>query len=227
MSTWNEVGGIIKSVTGRRLIGIPTGPYEFGATELKIPTGSVEGAVHDLCHFVVASPEEKRMPNMGLSQDWTHPRWDRMVMCEELAWALEFWLYGNPTVADMASLMTPEACSSGGGGYITDYSIQSENLRKERREAARPVLGKQREAALSSAIAKGIRKAIVIPVQRAAIEELKRAKEVIYSGQMEQHFGENSPETLLALKLAEAMGFPLEELRKILNKEWDSEDGTP
>lgn len=118
--TWNSLGDIIHEQTGRSLVGTPGGLYRFDETAIQVPYGSVEGAVHELCHWVVASESERRQVNMGLSQDWQHPLWDRMVWCEELAWSLEFYLYGDPSVADMAAMMTPEARASGGGGEITE-----------------------------------------------------------------------------------------------------------
>ena len=124
MQTWERVGSIIQKTTGRRLVGTGGGLYAFTDAEIRLPFGSVEGAFHELCHWAVASDEERRQPNMGLVMDSAHPKFDRMVRCEELAWSLEFYLFGDPTVERMARFLTPEAAEGGSG-----YSISSSRPR--------------------------------------------------------------------------------------------------
>jgi hypothetical protein len=120
---WRTLGTLLKETTGRTLIGTNGGLYAFTSEEIRIPRLDIEAGIHELCHWVVASPEERKQDNMGLSTDWTHPRFDRMVKCEELAWSLEFYLFGDPTAEKMSSLLTPEARSSGGGGVNSGYQI--------------------------------------------------------------------------------------------------------
>lgn len=124
---------VVREQTGRRLVGTDGGLYLFSESEIRLPYGSVEGAVHELCHWVVASEEERKLPNMGLSTDWQHPKFDRMVRCEELAWSLEFYLYGDPTAEIMARYLTPEARASGGGVNI-GYTNHSQFTPRQRWE---------------------------------------------------------------------------------------------
>lgn len=130
---WDKLGTLIKEQTGRTLVGTGGGLYAFTETELRVPQGTGEGVIHELCHWVVASDEERRMPNLGLSMDWTHPGYDRMVRCEELAWSLQFYLFGDPTVEKMASYLTPEARASGGGSYISSYEQAQARQAREKR----------------------------------------------------------------------------------------------
>lgn len=126
-----DLGALIHRVTGARLVGSDGGDYVHTSDVIAVPDGDVEAAVHELCHFIVASQEERRMPNLGLSTDWTHPRFDRMVRCEEMAWSLELWLFGDPTPGLMRACMTPESVAAGGGGYTTaELNRENVNLAK-------------------------------------------------------------------------------------------------
>lgn len=116
---WDAFGSLIHEQTGRKLVGTRGGTYVFSPTEIRVPDLDIEAAVHELCHWVVANDSERKQVNLGLSQDWQHPNYDRMVRCEEMAWSLEFYLFGDPTVEKMASYLTPEARASGGGYNIT------------------------------------------------------------------------------------------------------------
>lgn len=122
MDSWTKLAPIVKRHTGRTLVGTDGGLYAFTDTEIRVPDRDVEGAIHEFCHFVVASESERRQLNMGLSQDWTHPGFTRMVRCEELAWSLENYIFGDLPVAQMASLLTPEARASGGGMNISSHT---------------------------------------------------------------------------------------------------------
>lgn len=118
-SIWSDLGGIVKQASGRLLVATDGGLYAVMPTTIAVPYGSVEGAIHELCHWVVADEAERRQENFALSQDWSHPRWLHMVQREEEAWALEYFLFSDRSPAEMASIMTPEARSSGGGGYLS------------------------------------------------------------------------------------------------------------
>lgn len=143
---WKTLGRLVKETTGRTLIGTNGGLYAFTPYEMRIPRLDIEAGVHELCHYVVASPEERKQDNMGLSTDWTHPRFDRMVRCEELVWSLEFYLFGDPSVAKMAGFLTPEARASGGGVNIT--SAEHDAWLRGIRERSRP---RPEDAALAEA----------------------------------------------------------------------------
>jgi hypothetical protein len=134
MEPWLQLAEVVREQTGRRLVGTDGGLYLFSESEIRLPYGSVEGAVHELCHWVVASEEERKQPNMGLSTDWQHPKFDRMVRCEELAWSLEFYLYGDPAIEVMASHLTPEARRSG-GGYNIGHSYSPTRYLKPTKES--------------------------------------------------------------------------------------------
>jgi hypothetical protein len=119
IETWNTLALAIRQETGRTLHGTPGGQFVWTDSGLYVPMGNIEGVIHEVAHWLVSSEEERRMPNLGLVEDWLHPRWQRSVRNEEEAWSLEFWLFGDPTVARMASFLTPEALRGGGGGYIS------------------------------------------------------------------------------------------------------------
>jgi hypothetical protein len=195
--SWLAMVDVAERVTGRRVNPTDGGLYSFGVDELAVPYGSVEGLTHEVCHWVVASESERRMENMGLSQDWEHPRYDRMVKCEELAWSLENYLLGDPPPEVLGCMMTPEARSSGGGGYYTEYE----------RERVKNLQG----AAAADAVA--------LIVTRAAEAEMFRAKERVFG------HGEIRPDGSEALRrealaAAEKTGLPVKEIQKIVRTWW-------
>ena len=116
-TNWERLAGIIHDLTGRRLVGTDGGLYCFSDTEIRVPDRDVEGATHELCHWVVATEEQRRQPNMGLVLDVSNPGFEWMVRCEELAWSLELFLFGDPTSAQMRACMTLESRASGSGAF--------------------------------------------------------------------------------------------------------------
>ncbi len=123
-TAWSKVGEAIKSITGRKLVGTDGGLYVFSDTEIRVPDYDVEAAVHELCHWIVASDRERRMPNLDMYTDPRHPDYARMVLREESAWSLEFWLFGDPTPVQLARIMSPVAMASGSGQAIGQVALE-------------------------------------------------------------------------------------------------------
>lgn len=119
MDAWLEVAEAIRGI-GRKLVGTDGGLYLTTQDVVAVPSGAVEGALHELCHLVVASEEQLRQTNLGLSLDWTHPEWRGMVLSEELAWSLEHFILGDCPAEDVRRMMTPEARCSGGGAFVSE-----------------------------------------------------------------------------------------------------------
>jgi hypothetical protein len=61
--------------------------------------------------------------NLGLSTDWSHPDFWRMVIDEERAWSLEHYIFGDPCAVVMSSFLTPESRSSGGGCHVSSFEL--------------------------------------------------------------------------------------------------------
>jgi hypothetical protein len=197
MESWTQLTEIARKQTGRKVVGTGGGLFMFSDTELCVPLGNVEGLVHDLCHWVVASTEERKQPNMGLSQDWTHPGWDRMVRCEELAWSLEMFLFGDPTSEEMLALMTPEARASGGGYYNTSSYVALPT----------PLTLKQSANAVAAR------------VTEAALVEMEYARElVIGNGELRPDGNEKIRREALA-KAVET-GLPVKDIQRIVRAWW-------
>jgi hypothetical protein len=179
---WKTLGRLVKETTGRTLIGTKGGLYAFTPHEMRIPRLDIEAGVHELCHYVVASPEERKQDNMGLSTDWTHPQFDRMVRCEELAWSLEFYLFGDPTAERMASFLTPEAQASGGGvniGYTNHAQFHgSHRPRITLEEAAKAEL--ERGKRLVEQQAEQLRREALLKAEQAQLR-VKELKALIQS----------------------------------------------
>jgi hypothetical protein len=196
MEPWLAMVDVAQRVTGRRVVGTSGGLYAFTEAEIRLPYGSVEGLIHDVCHWVVADESERRQDNMGLSQDWTHPRYDRMVKCEELAWSLETYLFGDPPPEVMASLMTPESLASGGGNYSTSYMDRLPTMTLKR-----------------SADAAAFR------VTEAALAEMTRARaSVVGHGELRPDGNEKLRRE--ACRKAEETGFPVREIQNIVRAWW-------
>lgn len=115
---WQFVGAEILRHLGRPLVGHCGGDYVMSSSMVAVPDRDVEAAVHELCHWIVATEDERRTPNLGLSEDWHHPGYKAMVLAEERAWLLEFDLFGA-TPRQVASIMTTESIRSGAGSPIT------------------------------------------------------------------------------------------------------------
>lgn len=191
---WLAMVDVAERVTGRRVVPTDGGLYTFGLDVLAVPKGSVEGLVHETCHWVVASESERRQPNLGLSQDWEHPGYDRMVKCEELAWSLEFFLFGDPPIPLMGSLMTPEARSSGGGYSYTSYEVE-----------------RLKGPAAADEVA--------LTVTHAAMAEMERARlNVVGHGELRPEGSESLRRE--ALKDAVAAGLPVREIQRIVRAWW-------
>ncbi len=194
-AVWTELSSIVQQTTGRKLVGTPGGLYAFTDSELRVPYGSVEGVIHELCHFAVSNDTEKKQLNLGLSTDWQHPGYDRMVKCEELAWSLEFYLFGDPAVERMASFLTPEARASGGGGYVTYYTKAEQEERDRLQKAYR--------------------------VEQAAIAELTRAMRTVLRGELRPDGSEELRREALAK--AEQAGLPVKRIKALI-KELEQEE---
>lgn len=229
MESWTQLAEIIRKQTGRKVVGTAGGLYTFSDVELRVPLGSVEGLVHDLCHWVVASPEERKQPNMGLSQDWTHPGWDRMVRCEELAWSLEMYLFGDPSIPVMASLMTPEARVSGGGVNVSTqeliglglyprpefgYCVHDDDVAREREK-----LRRKRERETPNLSAKEAAEVVAYGVTKAALAEMERARaKVLGHGELRPDGNEHLRRE--ALDKAEQAGLPVRAIQRIVREWW-------
>ena len=114
--------------------------FRWEGRRVEVPEGNTEGLVHELCHLAVASPQELRMPNLGLQQDWEHPRWKRNVLVEEQTLSLEYFLFGDPSVEGMRALMTPESIWGGSGGGISRYEVERRRSISEPGRAALALL---------------------------------------------------------------------------------------
>lgn len=225
MEPWAQLSEITHKQTGRRVVGTTGGLYTFSETELAVPMGSVEGLVHDLCHWVVADDSERKQPNMGCSQDWEHPRYDRMVRCEELAWSLEMYLFGDPSIPVMASLMTPEARASGGGVNVSTheliglglyprpefgYCVHDRDVEREREKL------RQKKPNLS---AKEAAEVVAHGVTEAALAEMERARaKVIGHGELRPEGNENLRREALAK--AERAGLPVRAIQRLVREWW-------
>jgi hypothetical protein len=119
-----------------------------------------------------------------------------MVKCEELAWSLETYLFGDPPPEVMASLMTPESLASGGGYYSTSYV------------APKPPMTLKQSA-----------DAVAFTVAEAAIAEMERARDrVIGHGELRPDGDEKLRRE--ACRAAEETGLPVREIQKIIRAWW-------
>lgn len=113
---WPELGAIIEKQTGRRLLGTDGGKYQFGLDTMSVPDRDVEAAVHELCHWVVATESERRQHNLGLDSC----SYEHLVLREEEAWSLEMMLFGDAPQEELLVCMSPIAVFSGSGRFLTD-----------------------------------------------------------------------------------------------------------
>lgn len=78
-------------------------PYEISETCFYVPEGDVEAIIHDMCHWIVSTDEERKHKNCKLG-DFEEKK---LIYKEELAWTLETWLFsaviGEPELVDLVS----------------------------------------------------------------------------------------------------------------------------
>jgi hypothetical protein len=106
---WLDLCGIVHGVTGKRHVHKPDDPDEWvynGPDYIKLPEGDVESLVHELCHWLVATPEQREAPNLALDRVGVREG----IALEEAAWTLEAWLF-SPYLseAELGALVSPFA----------------------------------------------------------------------------------------------------------------------
>lgn len=71
------------------------GNYQYTAGRFCVPFGSVEGVMHELAHWAVASPTERALDNFGLHDDYSDESVKLSVLREEQAYSLELYWFGD------------------------------------------------------------------------------------------------------------------------------------
>lgn len=81
--------------------------YQITDRAFCLPEGDVEALIHDMCHWTVASPEQREKLNLNLSPPYADKNKEWLVGQEELAWTLEAWVFsaviGEPELVDLVS----------------------------------------------------------------------------------------------------------------------------
>lgn len=108
-SPWTEVCEIVEAVTGRPVIGTDGGEYLYTHDAIYVP--GVESALHELCHWTVATESERRRDNYGLTQNWREggDAFCLGVLREEEVFSLQFFIMGDISIERFGRIMTCEA----------------------------------------------------------------------------------------------------------------------
>jgi hypothetical protein len=112
MSAMEQLKALIRDLTGRKHVpkDPPPAPYRQTRDVIETPDGDVEALLHELCHWLVASPEERDLVNLGMREDDPTPH---SRLREEQAWRLECKLLEPfATEAEIHARLTPESRSS-------------------------------------------------------------------------------------------------------------------
>lgn len=194
-TAWAEIGKVVHDVTGRTLVGTGGGRYVATSAGIYVPNWDMDAAIHELAHFVVASEDERRQRNWGLSTDWDHhldEDFDRMVLREEQTWSLQLYLFGDPSPERIVEIMSPEAAFTDGGSYGGGYVSST--------PAKKPDTVTQNDAEASKA-------------------EIAKARDLLV------RHGEMRPEGTeelrrFALRRAEELGLPVAKIKRII-ADWE------
>lgn len=84
--------------------------YQITETMFCLPEGDVEALIHDMCHWIIATPEQREIPNLNLNPPYKDKDKSWLIMQEEMAWTLESWIFsaiiGEP---ELVELVNPNA----------------------------------------------------------------------------------------------------------------------
>jgi hypothetical protein len=120
---WTDLCSLIEQITGKHHTHKPDPSAWFrnDPDEFVLPEGQVEGFMHEFCHWVIASEDDRKKKNLGLGKfraDFT--RQDGLLN-EERVWALESWLFSPYiTELDLAKHISPEAHIRSQSRWIND-----------------------------------------------------------------------------------------------------------
>src|ERR1700733_1386173 len=93
---WSSICQFVYELTGKTWIHKKNesarASYRITDDYFCLPEGDVEALIHDMCHWLVATPEQRDLPNLGLDPPYRDKKhW--AIRQEELAWALQVWIF--------------------------------------------------------------------------------------------------------------------------------------
>jgi hypothetical protein len=120
---WLDLCSLIQQVTGKKHThkADPEAWFRNDPEEFVLPEGQVEGFMHEFCHWIVASDDDRLKNNLGLGKFRAEFTREDGLRNEERVWALEAWLFSPYiTELELAKHISPEAHIRSASRWIND-----------------------------------------------------------------------------------------------------------